>query len=167
MRVRPATETDDDHILQVVREAFRGGDDEVRVVNDARRLGAEIADLELVATIDDIVVGHVLTSVGDLDGRSVAAVAPLAVHPDWQGRGVGSALMTELIDRADRQGWPLLALLGNPAYYGRFGFESAAALDIVYPPVDGPAFQVRRLTAYDRTWRGTFTYAWEPKEAAR
>lgn len=164
MRLRTATETDRHHILRVVREAFRGGDEEVPIVNDVRRLGAVIADLELVATIDDIVVGHVLTSRGDLHGRTVAAVAPLAVHPDWQGSGVGSALMTELIDRADRHGWPLLALLGNPSYYGRFGFEPAGALGITHPPVDGPAFQIRRLTAYDRRWRGTFTYAWEPKE---
>jgi len=69
--------------------------------------------------------------------------------------------MTELIDRADRQGWRLLALLENPAYYRRFGFEPAAPLGIVYPPVDSPAFQVRRLGTYDPSWRGTFTYAWE------
>jgi len=72
--------------------------------------------------------------------------------------------MTELIARADRQGWPLLVLLGNPAYYGRFGFEPAGPLAIVYPPVDGPAFQVRRLATYNRTWRGTFTYAWEQRQ---
>lgn len=161
MKVRTATTLDYDLILDVVRQAFRGGDDEVRIVNDVRRLGAAITDLELVATVDNTVIGHVLTSRAHLHGRSVAAVAPLAVHPDWQGRGVGSALMTELIGRADRQGWPVLALLGNPAYYGRFGFEPAKPLGIVYPPVDGPAFQVRCLTTYDPTWRGTFTYAWE------
>ena len=161
MKVRTATTTEHDYILDVVRHAFRGGDDEVEMVNAVRRLGAGVTDLELVATVDDTVVGHVLTSRADLDGRPVAAVAPLAVHPDWQGRGVGTALMTELIDRADRQSWPLLALLGNPAYYGRFGFEPAQPLTIVYPPVEGPAFQVRRLKLYDPTWRGTFTYAWE------
>ncbi|MDQ3641190.1 MAG: N-acetyltransferase [Actinomycetota bacterium] len=161
MKVRTATTPDHDLILDVVRQAFRGGDDEVRIVNDVRRLGAAITDLELVATVDNTVIGHVLTSRADLHGRAVAAVAPLAVHPDWQGRGVGGALMTELIGHTDRQGWPVLALLGNPAYYGRFGFEPAKPLGIVYPPVDGPAFQIRRLTTYDRTWRGTFTYAWE------
>ena len=161
MSVRTATVADQDRILDIVREAFRGGDDEVRIVNDVRRLGAALPDLELVATSEDMVVGHVLASRARLGGRAVAAVAPLAVHPDWQGRGFGSALMTELIDRADRQGWRLLALLGNPAYYGRFGFEPAAPLGIVYPPVDSPAFQVRRLRAYDPSWRGTFTYAWE------
>lgn len=161
MKVRTATTADHDRILVVVRQAFRGGDDEVGIVNDIRRLGAAISDLELVATVEDNVVGHVLTSQADLDGRPVAAVAPLAVEPEWQRRGVGSALMTELIGRADGQGWPLLALLGNPAYYGAFGFEPAEPLGIVYPPVDSPAFQIRRLTGYDRTWRGTFTYAWE------
>lgn len=162
MKVRTATPDDLDDILAVVRQAFRGGDDEVGIVDDVRRLGAAIPDLELVATVaDETVVGHVLTSRGDLDGRPSAAVAPLAVLPDWQGRGVGTALMTALIDRADAQGWPLLALLGNPAYYGRFGFEPAKGLGMAYPPVDSPAFQVRRLTAYDPAWRGTFTYAWE------
>ena len=161
MKVRTATALDHDRILDVVRKAFRGGDEEVRIVNDVRRLGAAITDLELVASADNTVIGHVLTSRADLHGRPVAAVAPLAVHPDWQRRGIGSALMTELIGRADRQGWPVLALLGNPAYYGRFGFKPAKPLGIDYPPVDGPAFQVRRLTPYDRAWRGTFTYAWE------
>ena len=161
MKVRTATSAAHDRILDVVREAFRGGDEETRIVNDVRRLGAVVPDLELVAIAEDTVVGHVLTSRADLDSRSVAAVAPLAVHPDWQGRGVGGALMAELIDRADGQGWPLLALLGNPAFYGRFGFEPAKAFGIVYPPVDSPAFQIRRLTAYDPAWRGTFSYVWE------
>lgn len=161
MKVRTATAADRDLILEVVRKAFRGGDDEVRIVNDVRRLGAVIPGLEQVAIADDTVIGHVLTSRADLDDRTVAAVAPLAVHPDWQGRGVGTALMTELIDRADHRGWPLLALLGNPAYYGRFCFEPARPLGIVYPPVNSPAFQVRRLSAYDQRWRGRFTYAWE------
>jgi putative acetyltransferase len=160
VKVRTPSTPDHEHILSVVRQAFRGGEDEARIVNDIRRLGAAIMGLELVAVVDNAIVGHVLTSRADLDGRSVAAVAPVAVHPGWQGCGIGSALMTELVGRADRQGWPLLGLLGDPDYYGRFGFEPAKPLGILYNPVDG-AFQVRRLTKYDPSWRGTFTYAWE------
>jgi len=81
MSVRTATVADHDRVLHIVREAFRGGDDEVRIVNDVRRLGAALPELELVATAEDMVVGHVLASRARLDGRAVAAIAPLAVLP--------------------------------------------------------------------------------------
>lgn len=60
--------------------------------------------------------------------------------------------MTEVIDPPTVKAGHSLRL-GSPAYYGRFGLEPAGALAIVYPPVDGRASQVRRLTAYDGTWR--------------
>jgi putative acetyltransferase len=159
--IRGVTEDDHEQILEVVRDAFEGGQEEVRIVNEVRRLDAVVRRLELVGDQDGVVVGHVLTSSADLGGHAVPAVAPLAVRPNWQGRGVGTALMGELIDRAERDRWSLLALLGNPAYYRRFGFEPARPLGIFYPPVDGPAFQVRRLGAYDPGLGGEFRYAWE------
>jgi hypothetical protein len=116
-----------------------------------------------VAVDGDSVVGHVLTARGDLEGREAIAVAPLAVLPSHQGRGVGSALMTELLDRADDAGYPLVALLGNPAYYARFGFEPSGPLKIWYLPVgkDNPHFQIRRLSAFDSSYNGQFIYCWE------
>jgi putative acetyltransferase len=71
--------------------------------------------------------------------------------------------MTKLLERAEAAGHPLVALLGNPAYYGRFGFEPSGPLDIWYLPVGkgDPHFQVRRLSAFDPSYRGQFTYCWE------
>ncbi len=137
--------------MKVVRAAFSDGHgdgrEEIDIVERTWRLGAAVPELELVAIEHGDVVGHVLTALGDLGGRQVAGIAPLAVRPSSQGVGVGSELMTELLRRAESAGLPLLALLGSPAYYGRLGFELAGPLGIFYRPngVANPHFQARRL----------------------
>jgi putative acetyltransferase len=90
-------------------------------------------------------------------------VAPLSVWPDRHRQGIGTALMTELLGRAERAGTPLVVLLGSPAYYARFGFEPSGPSGISYPPVgrDDPHFQVRWLAGRDPTLRGAFRYCWE------
>jgi putative acetyltransferase len=110
-----------------------------------------------------MVCGHVLGSWGDLGERQVIGIAPLAVSPAHQGKGIGSSLMRQIIQRADDVELPLVVLLGNPEYYERFGFEPAATLDIWYRPAgrDSPHFQVRRLGAYVPGFHGEYRYAWE------
>jgi putative acetyltransferase len=167
-RVRTAAPGDRDGILEVVRDAFssedRDGREELDIVEATWALYATPHELELVAVEGGAVVGHVLAARGDLGGRAVIAVAPLAVKPSRQGAGIGSGLMVELLRRAEAAAAPLVAVLGDPAYYGRFGFEAAGPLGISYPPVgDGdPRFQVRRFGGYDPSYRGEFTYCWEP-----
>ena len=109
--------------------------------------GAVEPELELVAVVGDEVVGHVMAARGDIGGREAVAVAPLAVGPSHQGKGIGSALMIELLRRAEAAGLPLIVLLGNPGYYERFGFEASGPLGITYRPVGegSPNFLVRRL----------------------
>lgn len=164
---RTAEPADRDGILDVVYRAFNGpdhdGGEEVAIVRDTWHLGAVIDRLELVADEEGQVVGHVLGARGELSGRDVLAIAPLAVAPERQGQGVGSALMSELLQRAATQGWPLAVLLGDPGYYGRFGFEAASPCGIVHRPVgeDNPHFQVRRLASYDPILRGDVQYCWE------
>lgn len=165
MSVRPATVADRPAILDVVRRAFAGGgrdgSEEVAIVEATWARGAA---LELVAVDDDgRLAGHVLAAEGDVDGRPVVGVAPLGVVPERQRSGVGSALMTALITWAEAARLPMLVLLGNPAYYGRFGFEPSGPLGITYPPVGegDPHFQVRRLAAYDPSLRGRYTYRFE------
>lgn len=162
MFVRPATEVDTPAVEELVAAAFGGGEVELDIVRAIRLLDVAVPGLELVAEDDGSVIGHVLVSAGDLDGRQVPAIAPLSVRPDRQRTGVGSALMVEVLRLADEQGRPLMALLGHPSYYPRFGFEPGRPLGIVYPPVDSPAFMVRRLTTYDESWRGRFRFGWEP-----
>ncbi len=171
MRARPSirsTRTGDaPGILGVVREAFstggRDGQEEVDIVVKTWALRAAVPELDLVAVDGDVVVGHVLGAVGHLGPRRCVAVAPLAVAPSHQGQGVGTALMTEIIRRAEGIGEPLLLLLGLPEYYGRFGFEPAGPLGIDYPPAGAgnPHFLARRLATYRTDFRGEFIYCWE------
>jgi putative acetyltransferase len=162
MILREAGPADDDAIDVLIAAAFGGGEAELQIVRAIRALGIALPGLELVADEAGAVIGHVLVSEADLGGRGVPAVAPLSVRPDRQRSGVGSALMAEVLTRADAQSWPLVALLGHPSYYPRFGFEPAGPLGIVYAPANSPAFMVRRLKAYDESWRGAFRFGWEP-----
>jgi putative acetyltransferase len=160
--VREASPADDDVIDELIAAAFGGGEAELDIVRAIRARGIALPGLELVAEGNGAVIGHVLLSEADLGGRSVPAVAPLSVRPNRQRSGVGSVLMTEALALADAQAWPLVALLGHPGYYPRFGFEPGRPLGVVYAPVDSPAFMVRRLSAYDASWRGPFRFGWEP-----
>jgi putative acetyltransferase len=167
--IRVAAPGDRDAILKVVRDAFfregRDGQEEVEIVVNTWKLHANLDGLELVAVDGNSIVGYVVGARGDLGGRQVVGVAPLAVSTSHQKRGTGSALMRELLDRAEESEYPLVVLLGDPAYYGRFGFEPSGPLGISYLPVGegNPHFQVRRLTTYDPSYRGRFTYCWEEK----
>ena len=173
--IRPARPTDAAGILAVVEDAFSYGgtrdpSEEVTIVRGTWSASAASTRrshplLELVADENGTIVGHLQAAPGALDGNptTVAGVAPVCVGAAHQGCGVGSALMGTLIDAATDRQWPLLGLLGEPAYYGRFGFEPAAPLGLSYPPVGAanPHFQARKLPGYAEALRGEFSYCWE------
>jgi putative acetyltransferase len=167
VNVRAATVPDRVAILKLVGAAFsderHDGQEEVEIVDVTWCLEATTPELELVAVKGGAVVGHVMAAWGDLGGKQVAAVAPLAVAPTHQGQGIGTALMTDLLSRVEAEQLPLVVLLGSPGYYGRFGFEPAGPLGIIYRQVgaDNPDFQVRRFPTYDPSYRGDFRYCWE------
>ena len=62
------------------------------------------------------VIGHVLCTRGSVGAAPVLALGPLSVRPDWQRRGVGSALVHAVLGAGDALGEPLVALLGSTAY---------------------------------------------------
>lgn len=130
MEIRPETPADYAAITRVNVLAFEQRASEAMMIA-ALRLRAEFdPELSLVAVMDGGVVGHVLFSPFSvrLLGEEVRAVnlAPLAVLPDWQHRGVGAALIEEGHDRARRLGFAFSFLLGHPSYYPRFGYLPGA-----------------------------------------
>lgn len=149
--IRPELPIDLDQIHDLHRAAF-ASPAEAELV-DAVRSGPDfVPDLSLVAvTADDSVLGHVLVSRIALqpDDETAARVdvlvlAPIAVLPPHQGRGIGTALMSEALAIADQREEPMTIVLGSPSFYQPFGFMPAAEVGI-HGPYDGAAdaFQVR------------------------
>ena len=132
-------------IRAVNHEAF-GREDEARLVDDLREAGH--ARLSLVADEGGRLVGHLMFSEAVIRtaGGEIGALAlgPVGVVPDRQGRGVGSALIREGLDRCARAGHSIVVLLGHPGFYPRFGFsaERAGNLSSAY---SGEAFMALEL----------------------
>jgi putative acetyltransferase len=160
--VRRESASDVPAVDEVVRAAFEGADPvEARLLEALRRDPAWLPALSRLA--EDAtggVVGHVVCTRAHVGTAPVLALGPLAVRPDRQRSGVGSALVHAVLGAADALGEPLVALLGHTAYYPRFGFRPGTDLG-VQPPVAswGAHFQVRPLHAWTAEVRGPFAYA--------
>ena len=145
-----------------VSGAVRAPEDvvEARLADGLREDAGFLPHLSLVAVLDDVVTGHVLVTRGWLEpaGAPVLGLGPLSVLPDAQGSGVGTALVHSVLAVAEAAGEMLVALLEEPAYYGRLGFRPAGELAVLAPdPRWGRHFQARWL-AGPRPG-GTFRYA--------
>ena len=118
-----------------------------------------IPELSLVAVEGGIVVGHVVASRAYVDDQPALGLGPLSVRPDRQRSGIGAALMHAVLGAADALGDPLVGLVGEPAFYSRFGFVPAESTGVIAPdPSWGDYFQVRTLSRYDGQ-TGRFQYA--------
>ncbi len=133
-------------IRQVICAAF-GGDDEADLVDRLRADGDLV--LSLVAEQDGQVVGHAgfsrLSITDDSQSTPGVSLAPVAVLPEKQRTGVGRALIKAGHDQLRRAGETVVFVLGDPAYYSRFGYsaDGTSAFDCAYV---GPYFQWLRLS---------------------
>ncbi|WP_344630973.1 N-acetyltransferase [Streptomyces glaucosporus] len=169
MLIRRETPADVPSVRAVTGAAFAGRAQtpvpvEVTLLDELRGCDGWLPALSLVAEgADGAVVGHVVCTRGHVGQRPALGLGPLSVHPGHQRRGIGSALVHTVLGAADALGEPLVALLGDPAYYGRFGFRTSTEYGIDPPdPAWGRYFQVRTLAAYgpeDPALHGTFAYA--------
>jgi putative acetyltransferase len=164
MLIRREVPEDIDSIRAVTARAFDGmpfsNGSEARLVDELRADPGWIPQLSLVAVVDSAVVGHVVCTRATIAGRPALGLGPLSVDPPWQGRGVGSALVHAALGGADALEEAAVVLLGDPAYYHRFGFVPASAYGIEPPVAEwAPHFQVRPLAAYQAHLRGPFVYA--------
>ena len=166
MFVRAATSADAAAIRSVHLQAFPTAF-EADLVEQLERDGD--AAISLVADDGGEVVGHVLFSRMQVegDGRALSALglAPVAVVAGRQGQGVGSALIRAGLDEAKLDGAEIVFVLGEPDYYGRFGFTADAVrpFDCIYA---GDFLQAVALGNCEPPRRGTARYAKAFKEPA-
>lgn len=146
INIRPEAERDRDAIWEVNRLAF-GQEAEGRLV-DALREGGFVR-ASLVAEVGGKVVGHILFS--DLpiltEGGTVSALAlaPMAVLPEYQRQGIGSALVRRGVAVCKEQGQRIVIVLGHPDFYPRFGFSANLTTQLVSPFGGGPSFMALEL----------------------
>ncbi len=139
-----------------VLEAAFGGSVEADLVERLRAAGDLV--LALVSETPDGIAGYVgfprLTLA--VDGRNIPAIglAPVGVMPALQRGGIGSALIRAGLWRLKDRGEGIVFVLGEPGYYGRFGFEAIEGFDAPYA---GPYFQTLRLSPHAPV-SGTVSY---------
>lgn len=118
-----------------VNQAAFGGNDE-RCLVEALHAGGFVL-LSLVAELDGLIVGHALFSRMSIETgqRAAAAVAlaPMAVLPDYQRRGIGSHLLRRGLDLLRARGEDIVIVVGHADYYPRFGFSTDKARTIESP----------------------------------
>jgi putative acetyltransferase len=152
-------------VAAVVESAFLGrgrrAPAEARLLRELRRCDGWIPQLSLVALDSrDRVAGHVLCTRATVDAHPALGLGPLSVRPSEQRSGVGSALMHAVLAAADALDEPVVVLLGDPAYYSRFGFRPAAQLGITSPHAEWvDHLQARGLSARQAGEEGMFEYA--------
>lgn len=158
MLIRRATVADREDIRNIHLCAFaeEEGDNGAQLIAELaiNLLLVEKDAFSLVAEVDNNVAGHVAFSPIVIDNNNSnrknesrgSILAPLAVHPDYQKRGIGSGLVEagkeQLINMG---GVHILFVYGDPKYYSRFGFTTTAATNYI------PPFKLR----WPRGWQAT------------
>ena len=147
--VRPERSDDADLVRAVNLAAFEGAQ-EADIVDRLRVAAGR--RLSLVAEVDGELVGHILFSevtVGEAPTATGMGLAPMAVLPAHQNRGIGSSLVRHGLATLRQEGCPFVVVLGHPAYYPRFGFVPASRHGVTceYEGVPDEAFLVLELTA--------------------
>lgn len=163
--IRAEAEYDYSAVVALIGAAFEDNAQVVSLVKQLRHLTEPKPSISLVAVDEnDTPIGHVMISHTWLDAPQglldVMVLSPLVVHPSSHGKGIGTELIQAAIQAADAAGSPLLFLEGNHKYYGPRGFENAMALGFRRPSLKIPekAFQVAKLSNYEKAMTGTFVY---------
>ena len=160
LSIRYETEADWEPIRRIDTDAF-GQDVEAALV-DALRDASHLL-LSLVAEVDGDVVGHIVFSpmtVGtELDTNVAICLGPMAVAPEHQNLGIGSHLVEAGLDELRRLVSAPVFLLGDAAYYGRFGFRPASEFDVNYPEDTGSLLALELTPGALKDISGTVKFA--------
>ena len=135
VRCENTEDTQERSVVRSINETAFGRLDEADLVDGLRTEGAVL--LSLVAEFEQRIVGHILFSRMSIETGSdpvlAAALAPMAVLPDHQRRGIGERLIRHGLNLLRRRGEQIVIVLGHPDYYPRFGFSSEKARSLASP----------------------------------
>ncbi len=139
--------TDADAVRRVETAAF-GRPDEAAIVDAIR--GTPDEACSIVGELAGEVLGHAFftrVTVAEMPSLRACALGPVAVEPGRQSEGIGGTTIRDGIERYKAEGWQAMFVLGDPRYYGRFGFELAAPVGFHYSNHDfDRAFQMQWLS---------------------
>ena len=141
MIIRQEVEKDHETVFKLIEAAFRDmemSDQQEHFLAERLRLSdAFIPELSLVTIEHETIIGHILLTrisiVNEENVTSSLALAPVSVLPEFQGRGVGSALIIESHKVAKDLGHDSIVLVGHPNFYPRFGYEPIHRYGISLP----------------------------------
>ncbi len=145
--------TDAFDIENLLDDSF-GDDREAKTSYRYREGVAPIADLCMVAEQDGRLAGTIRYWPVVLAGQEILLLGPVAVEASMRSSGIGASLIRMSLGRAFRNGYRLVVLAGDPAYYQRFGFSLAKEVGIMMPDEDSARFQCLALGAAQGLPRG-------------
>jgi putative acetyltransferase len=159
MQIRPELPEDHADIRYITEAAFLpmtySNQAEAAIIDALR--AANVLTISLVAVEDEVLIGHVAFSPVTLKDQPGGwyGLGPIAVRPDCQRRGIGTALIRNGLARLEDLGAQGCVVLGDPDYYGRFGFEAISGLEL---PGVAPEYFQCRLFSGRKPPRGKVAY---------
>lgn len=156
MLIEPVIPAEYPATQELVRRAFLGAGhtdgDEYQLIGRLRKEDEYHPEFDVVAKLPDgTIAGHAMLSpIRIVNGQvhhAALALAPLAVAPEYQHQGIGGQLIQYLEHAATSAQWHAISILGDPAYYGRFGYVPASDFGI-HAGFDVPAeyYMLKELT---------------------
>ncbi|HAT72277.1 MAG TPA: GNAT family N-acetyltransferase [Elusimicrobia bacterium] len=123
-------------VRKLNKKAFKGNS-ESKLVDAIREADYFIPGLSIVAEKGGKIVGHILFSpikIKDAAGSTPAlSLAPMAVLPEYQNQGIGTALVKYGLDECRKSGYKIVVVVGHAGYYPRFGFVKAGGKGLKLP----------------------------------
>lgn len=168
--IRPEEHRDYKDIVSLILRSFRegtdysDGSDIIALVEEIRDSKYYIPELSFVAELDGKVVGHFLFSHfplspatdGGHGGRTdggIVMLAPVSVHADYFRQGIGTAMLTQGIERVRAAGYKGITVEGNYKFYNKVGFRTSSEFNIF--PTSGYPLQEPRCMMCQETYPGS------------
>lgn len=166
MYIRKETPNDYPAVYLVIKSAFESAEhadgNEQDLVVALRKGKAYIPELSIVAEIEGKIVGHIMFTKAIIEDKTVLALAPLSVLPEYQRKGIGKALILEGHRIGKNLGYTHSIVLGSEEYYPKTGYIPAEQLGIKAPfDVPSKNFMVCTISETSTEIHGTVKYSRE------